>query len=75
MGRPITVKKNVEKPESTEILAEAIVRIGEGFEKLKASGLNETAVIVLVNDATGLPKRDIKLVLESLRKLRSWYCR
>ena len=72
---PIKVIKNSEKPESTEILAEAIIRIGESFERLVKSGLNETAIIVLICDATKLPKRDVKLVLTSLRKLRGWYCR
>lgn len=71
----IKVIKNSEKPEPIEVLAEAIVRIGESFDKLKGSGLNETAVIVLVHDATKISKRDIKLVLDSMRKLRSWYCR
>lgn len=71
----IKVVKNVENPESTEILAEAIVRIGEAAEKLRSSGLNETAIIVLMHDYTKLPKRDIKLVLDSMRKLKGWYCR
>jgi hypothetical protein len=71
----IKVIKNQEKPEPTEVLAEAIIRMGEAADKLKSSGLNETAIIVLLHDATKLPKRDIKLVLDSMRKLRSWYCR
>lgn len=70
-----TVKKNAENPEKPEILAEAIVRIGEGFQKLKDSGVNETGIIVLLQDCTGLSKRDIKLVLGGLRQLRAWYCR
>ena len=71
----IKVKKNVEKPESTEILAEAIIRISEAFEKLKASGLNENAIVALIYDSANVSKRDIRLVLESLRKLKGWYCR
>lgn len=38
-----------EPPESTEILAEAIVRIGQGFERLKLSGLNQRAIVILLH--------------------------
>lgn len=75
MTEKIKVVKNAEKPEPTEVLAEAIVRIGSAMDKLKASGLNEKAILVLVHDASKVPKREIKLVFESLRKLRGWYCR
>ena len=71
----IKVVKNAEKPESTEILAEAIIRISEAFEKLKASGLNETAIEVLIYDATKVSKRDIRLIFKSLRQLKAWYCK
>ena len=71
----IKVKKNAEKPESTEILAEAIIRISQAFEKLKASGLNENASVALIYDSVNVSKRDIRLVLDSLRKLKGWYCR
>lgn len=62
-------------PESKEILAEAITRISESFAKLSASGLNREAIIVLVHDHTKISKRDIKLILDSLSRLRGWYCR
>lgn len=62
-------------PESKEILAEAIIRISESFAKLSASGLNRDAIMVLIHDQTKISKRDIKLVLDSLTRLRGWYCR
>ena len=71
----IKVVKNAENPESTEVLASAIVRIGEAMEKLKNSGLNEKAILVLVHDHCKVAKRDIKLVFDSMRKLRAWYCK
>ena len=71
----IKVVKNAENPESTEILAEAIIRIGENFEKLQKSGINREAIVVLIHDMTKLPKRDIGLVLNSLAKMKGWYCR
>jgi hypothetical protein len=75
MKNNIKIVKNEEKPESTEILAEAVIRIGENFEKLQKSGLNKRAIVALIYDYTKLPKRDIELVLESLAKLKGWYCR
>lgn len=72
---PIKIKKNKDKPESTEILAEAIVRIGDAFEKLKQSGLNESAIVILVHDASKVSKSNIRLVLNSLKRLKGWYCR
>ncbi len=75
MSKKITVVKNAEKPESTEVLAEAIVRIGEAMEKLKNSGLNERAIIVLIHDACKVSKGDIKRVLGAMRQLRAWYCK
>lgn len=71
----VTVKKSASEPESKEILAEAIVRIGEGFDALAKSGMNKKAIIVLIHDATGLAKRDIVTVLDALPRLRGWYCR
>lgn len=71
----IKIKKNEAKPESTEILAEAIVRIGEAASKLSASGLNRKAIVVLIHDETKISKRDIIIVLDSLTRLEGWYCR
>lgn len=71
----IKIVKNIEKPEPTEVLAEAVIRIGENMEKLQKSGLNSRAIEALIYDYTKVPKRDIKLVLNSLAKMRGWYCR
>jgi hypothetical protein len=62
-------------PETTEILAEAIVRIGEAADKLKSSGLNRKAIVLLLHDATKVGKKDIDAILNALPRLRGWYCR
>ena len=74
MGR-VKVKKTEEKPETTEILAEAIVRIGEAFAKLQESGLNRKAIVILIQAETKLSRHNIEMVLDALNKLRGWYCR
>ena len=71
----ITVK-HPEPKIKTEILAEAIVRISDGFTKLQASGLNERAIVVLIHGyEPGISKTDIKAILGALRQLSAWYCR
>lgn len=62
-------------PETKEILAEAIVRIGDNVKKLSDSGLNRKAVVLLLHDATKVSKRDIGAILDALPRLRGWYCR
>lgn len=71
----ISVRKNEEKPETKEILAEAIVRIGAAADQLRRSGLNEDAIVVLLHAKTNVGKPDIRAVLAGLRQLRAWYCR
>lgn len=57
-------------PVKKEILAEAIVRIGESMEKLRKSGMNRKAIVALVKDDTGISKAQIETVLDSLELLR-----
>ena len=71
----ISVTKSQEKPETTEILAKAIVRIGEGFEALSNSGINQRGIVVLLKDCTKLPAIDIECILKALKQLKSWYCK
>lgn len=71
----VKINKTEGNPESKEILAQAIVRIGDAMEKLKESGMNDYGIRVLLQHETKLPMRDIKLVIDSMRKLKSWYCR
>lgn len=70
----VTVKKST-PPETTEILAEAITRISDGFARLQKSGLNKQAIIILIHAETKLAQRDIRTVLDALPRLAGWYCR
>ena len=62
-------------PETKELLAASIVKVSEGFQALLASGLNREAIEVLLHEKKRVGKRDIRLILDGLRKLRGWYCR
>lgn len=70
----VRVKKS-EPPESTEILAEAIVRIGDAVTILNKNGLNRRAIVVLIQDATKIGRSQINEVLDALPRLRGWYCK
>ncbi len=61
-------------PES-ETLAEAIVDISNGMRALESSGLNRKAIVLLLQDATGLSRAAIGSVLDALPKLKGMYCR
>ena len=74
MTERVKVKKS-EPPESKEILAEAIVNIGNAAKKLQASGINKRAIIILLQAETKLPQGTIRLVLDALPQLERWYCR
>lgn len=71
----VRLKKSEENPESKEILAAAITRISESMVKLLASGVNEKAIIILINHDTKIPKQDIKAVFSAMARLKGWYCR
>ena len=71
----IQVVKNAENPESTPVLAEAIIRIGDASAALLKSGLNQRAIVALLYDTTKIPKKDIIAILDGLRQLRHWYCK
>jgi len=75
MGKNIKVIKNQEKPETREVLAEAIIRISEGLTSLEKSGLNRKAIVALIADGTTVGKPDIRTVLDALARLKGWYCK
>lgn len=75
----IKVIKNEEKPETPEILAASLIKISEAFEKLTGKGnLDNDAVACLLQNMKGMrevSKSDIKMVLENIPRLKSYYIR
>ena len=70
----IKVKKS-DPPESTEMLADSIVRISDALTNLEASGVNRKAIVILIQAATKVSRRDIEAVLDAQKRLAGWYCR
>lgn len=78
MKENIKIKKTEENPESTELLAQSIIRVADGFAKLLSSSLTERAYLVLLQDmcgSTNISKTQIQLVLKNLPRLKAWYVR
>jgi hypothetical protein len=55
-----------------QAIATGIVRMAEAAHAMMNSGLSERALIVLVNDMTGVTMRDIKQVLKALSNLTTY---
>lgn len=55
-------------------IALSIRTAAEMGKRLNACGLNRRAVVILLQDATGVSQRDIKLILDALPKLAAFYC-
>ncbi len=62
-------------PESTEIMAAAIVKISDGFAAMMKSGLNQRALIILLHAETRVAQKDIRAVLVALPMLKGLYCK
>jgi len=72
----ISIKKSEDTPESVELLAQSVVQVAEGMQKVLNSPLSQRALIVLLQDgigATKITKSQIKLVIEALPRLKAWY--
>ncbi len=66
-------KTPTQQPAEQEDLAAVIRKVSEGFEELKKSGLTRNAIVVLLKDATGVPKKQINQVLDGLADLAKTY--
>lgn len=58
-----------------EVLAEAIVQISRGVERLNASGLNSEAVIILLSASSSVSRLTCRHILTHLAGLEQKYTR
>lgn len=56
-------------PIAADIMAKAIVDIAEGFRRVENSRLSRKALVVLIQNHSKVPQRDIELVLNNLAQL------
>lgn len=67
------IVQNAENPEPLEVIADAVIAVSEGFKAIQRSRLSQRAVELLIQDATGLPRKDIRLVIEQGARLKDYY--
>lgn len=82
-NKTITVKTNEENPEPVEIIADAIIKISDAFDKIKNGRLQRRALLLLIKDncdqvGNGYRKKpialgDVEKVLDSIEGLRKAY--
>ena len=59
--------------DSVEALADNLITVALAFEKLTTSGLNERAIVLLVQDATGVRRDNIRAVIHAVKNLDKMY--
>lgn len=78
MAKNVRVIKNEVEPESPAVLASSIIKIADGVEKLMTTELRQDALVALLRDMPGMQgigKREVHLILNNLKKLKSYYVR
>jgi len=75
MSKPKTIQvtQSEVEPITKEVLASAIVKIGEAATALRRSGINRRGIVALLQDKTKLGKNTIETVLAGLEDLRHDY--
>ncbi len=69
----VKILQNPEEPIETEVLANHIVKISEGFKKLLNGGLRQETIVLLIHAHTNVGKPAIRDVLKTLPLLRQLY--
>lgn len=69
------IKQDEKNPEPTEVIADAIIKVSEAFEKLKSSKLTERAILLLIKDSIPgqMGMGDIKTVIDAAFHLKDRY--
>ena len=68
-----TIVQSTEEPEPLEIIADAVIKVADGLEAINRSRLSRRAVVLLLQDATKLGRRDIEAMLDAGPLLKDYY--
>lgn len=66
-------KQKEAKEVPAEVIAQSIQKLGNAYSAMKASGLSERAVVILLADASKLPRSTVEKVLGGMDRLKSLY--
>lgn len=65
-----TIKRNQDKPETLELIAASIIKVADGLDMMRKSGLTARAIQILLHDVTRVPLYQIEAILDAGPKLR-----
>lgn len=65
--------KQIEVQSFSDEIAEAVRTLSRTAQAMKQSGLKRRALLVLLNDLTGVTKTNITYVLDGLESLENYY--
>ncbi len=69
----ITVKVNEQNPEPLELIAKSIIELSDAFQKINSSSLKRRTIVLLLQDETKLPQKDINAILDAATKLKDTF--
>jgi len=67
----LTIQPSAETPPA--VVANCIATISHGIRALRAGRLNDRAIVTLVHDDTGVSRKTIQAVIDSLEHLEQTY--
>jgi hypothetical protein len=67
------IQKEGAEPIPAEVIAQSIAKIGDAAQRLMGSGLTRKAILILLANASGVPKVTCSKVLDGLNSLKRLY--
>lgn len=62
-----------QEPVAAELIAQSIVKIADGWQRMNTAGLSMKAILLLLSHSSGINQRDVKAVLHAMDSLKQDY--
>lgn len=67
------MSKQITQDEMFEPIVTAIQEVAQAFQKIQNSQVKNRVILLLLNDATGMPMRDIEAIIKAAAELNTKY--
>lgn len=67
------VQAENQEPVAAQVIAQSIVKIADGWQRMNTSGLSMKAILLLLSHSSGVSQRDVKAVLYAMNSLKQDY--
>lgn len=74
MKQKVKVVQKEDEVVERSVLAQAIVDISEAANKLRLSGLNRRAIVLLLSESSRVGRKDVEAVLTAIEYLKKDFC-